>query len=279
MQKSTSSSVRRSSRLLRIGSSALLLASLLTLGVVSPAQAVASWKAGTAPASAASLGLSPQAAASSPTAAFAPGVPAAPVELFLEDFEAGTADIPVTLPNYTSAAAGSNQIQATGTIGAGVVSCTVSVQVTTNGPGSFLNATANVPTDGLTPPPPATLTVVDTDFGDAPATYGTAGASHTATTGLGIGAVRDAEVAALVTANALGDDNDKTPDDEDGITAANTTINAAGQALSIPVRNTTGSAATLVGWVDFNRDGDFLDAGEQSASVTVAPGATTASVT
>jgi hypothetical protein len=35
------------------------------------------------------------------------------------------------------------------------------------------------------------------------------------------------------------------------------------------VTNTTGSPAYLVGYIDFNRDGDFLDTGEKSSTVTV----------
>ena len=47
------------------------------------------------------------------------------------------------------------------------------------------------------------------------------------------------------------------------ITAATTSV-----PLSVSVFNNTGSAATLACWIDFNRDGDFLDAGER-ASTTV----------
>ncbi len=46
---------------------------------------------------------------------------------------------------------------------------------------------------------------------------------------------------------------------------------------NIPVNNATASTAKLMGWIDFNKDGDFLDGGEL-ASVNVSPGQTTANL-
>jgi hypothetical protein len=50
---------------------------------------------------------------------------------------------------------------------------------------------------------------------------------------------------------------------------------AAGKTytVSVDVVNATGSNAYLVGYIDFNKDGDFLDTGEQSATVTAATSA------
>lgn len=112
------------------------------------------------------------------------------------------------------------------------------------------------------------------DFGDAPdASNGTAqgnyqtrladnGARHTLVGGLFIGTTATPEVDALQNATATGDADDGT----------GTTFNLfAGQTVTVPVgvTNTTGSNAFLSGFVDFNRDGDFLDAGEALAPVTV----------
>ncbi len=96
------------------------------------------------------------------------------------------------------------------------------------------------------------------DFGDF-ASFGSA--SNAANTTLRLGALVDAEVTATTNATATGDDTTGT-DDEDGVTLPAMT---AGQTLTVPVvvTNTTGAAAFLNAWIDFNNNGVITDAGEQ----------------
>lgn len=100
------------------------------------------------------------------------------------------------------------------------------------------------------------------DYGDAPASYGTLaaddGARHQIVSGFHLGATVDADFDGQPTVGADGDDNDGL-DDEDGV-IFNTPIQA-GQPATITV--TASAAGFLDAWIDFNRDGDFLDAGEQ----------------
>lgn len=170
-------------------------------------------------------------------------------------------------------------------LAAGATTCTVSVSVTASAAGSYSNGAANVTgLIGLNPPPTASVTFFDTDFGDAPASYGTATASHTlsgivgapSTPTLALGATRDMEAAAAVTAGATGDDTTGS-DDEDAVSGTPTFITNGAMSLAVPLRNTTGATATLAGWVDFNRDGAFQATELVTASVPA--GATTATLT
>jgi uncharacterized repeat protein (TIGR01451 family) len=177
----------------------------------------------------------------------------------------------------TAAAGGASVAVANGSLTAGQTSCTVGVNVTSTTGGAFTNGPSNVTSTGLLPPGSTTLTVVDTDFGDAPASYGTATASNTATPGLTIGATRDAEQAATPSAGATGDDTTGI-DDEDGLTGTTTLRADQPMTITVPVTNTTGAGATIDAWVDFNRDGDFSDSGERSVAVAVPAGATSATL-
>lgn len=132
--------------------------------------------------------------------------------------------------------------------------------------------------------------VLDTDFGDAPASYGQAGALvqrdwnggavgsgvadifsssfSLATPGqpsLRLGATTDAESAALTSAAADGDDTNGT-DDEDAISAIGRVDTAPGKTyqLSNVQCNGTGYVA---GWIDWNSNRVF-DSGERSAPVS-----------
>ncbi len=97
------------------------------------------------------------------------------------------------------------------------------------------------------------------DYGDAPASYGDA--LHSQSWSRRLGAQRgDAETATPTAANANGDDANKL-DDEDGVTIP---VLTAGQSTTITV-NVAGSAY-LSGWIDWNGDGDFADAGEKIAT-------------
>ncbi len=140
------------------------------------------------------------------------------------------------------------------------------------------------------------LVVSNTDFGDASdvsigtglANYQTTladnGPRHTIVAGLQLGVHIDSEPDsdANVDSHGAGDDRvyiatDR--DDEDGvIEPAQDFLLTVGSAPQVRLRatNTTGSLATLYGWIDFNRDGLFDNASERT-SVAV-PTATNNSV-
>jgi choice-of-anchor A domain-containing protein len=112
------------------------------------------------------------------------------------------------------------------------------------------------------------------DFGDY-SRYGLA--ASTVNTTLRIGALVDAESAATTNTSANGDDVTGLAD-EDGVTLPSL---PSGQnfregvptSINVSVTNTTGSPAYLNAWVDWNRDNDTLDAGEQiSANVLIPTG-------
>jgi uncharacterized repeat protein (TIGR01451 family) len=107
---------------------------------------------------------------------------------------------------------------------------------------------------------PTMVAPVMNDFSDAPATYGTP--SHTVVAGTRLGAIDpDSEAAAQPSATATLDDTTGT-DDEDGINLP--TLNQ-GQTATITA-TVAGAGGYLQGWIDFNGDGDFADAGEQVAN-------------
>ena len=133
------------------------------------------------------------------------------------------------------------------------------------------------------------------DFGDAPSSYGApshlvrmtanGGSQPTSPTqvnsltlatfsssGSYLGTVGpDPESATQSNAAANGDDNNGTPpDDEEAVNSFPVLSTASGVAYTVPV-NVTNSFGTsyLVGYIDFNKDGDFLDAGEKSTTVSV----------
>ncbi len=124
------------------------------------------------------------------------------------------------------------------------------------------------------------------DLGDLPDTAAGVGAnnyetllanggpSHPLVPGLRIGATVDVEANGQPNLAADGDDTNAVPDDEDGIAQASLLfLPNILQNAQATVTNTTGTAARLCGFVDFNRDGDFADVGENS-SIAVANGAT-----
>ncbi len=104
------------------------------------------------------------------------------------------------------------------------------------------------------------------DFGDAPdsATFPTTlandGARHVITgNALFLGTARDGEADGQSSLDATGDDTGGS-DDEDGIPNI-----GLDRGTNVPVTVTASVPATAVlnGWVDFNQDGDWDDAGEQ----------------
>ncbi len=131
------------------------------------------------------------------------------------------------------------------------------------------------------------------DLGDAPNSYGTnvidqsiqlpGPARHSTGQDLYLGAISpDAEntVTPAIAPNPAIHDDTTGIDDEDAfdgdwlITPGITNYSLA----DIPVHNGTGTPATLMGWIDFNQNGNFLDAGEL-AEVVVSAGQTTATLT
>ena len=113
------------------------------------------------------------------------------------------------------------------------------------------------------------------DFGDAPdPTFPTLlaadGARHVIVPGLFLGSGVDAESDGQPAASADGDDLAGI-DDENGVVFATPLI--PGQEASVDVE--ASAAGALEAWIDFDGDGDWLDAGEQIAeSVAVGTGTT-----
>ena len=115
------------------------------------------------------------------------------------------------------------------------------------------------------------------DFGDAPDTVGgnssgdyqttsaDNGPSHDIVAGLRLGARVDGDDGTLQNSSANADDTDGAlPDDEDSILNPVDLIGTVGAAHTITLlaTNTTGIAATLSGWIDYNLDGVFDNAKE-----------------
>ena len=102
------------------------------------------------------------------------------------------------------------------------------------------------------------------DLSDAPISYGLANHSIAPSQGapsLTFGSVVDGEVVDndyAGSVNADDDDNNNPINDEDGINVipALNTINNS-YSLTVTVNNSTGSAANVYGWIDFDRDGEF----------------------
>ncbi|WP_198673059.1 PKD domain-containing protein, partial [Algoriphagus litoralis] len=107
------------------------------------------------------------------------------------------------------------------------------------------------------------FTVDNLDFSDAPATYGAP--SHVRGNSLPrFGATVDTEAGpfpATFGNQANGDDNNQSPDDEDGVTFPSTF--AAGSNATVTLTTTSSGDAKVNGWIDWNGDGDFLDEGEK----------------
>jgi hypothetical protein len=137
--------------------------------------------------------------------------------------------------------------------------------------------------------------VTELDFGDAPDTavgtssgnYNTLltdnGPRHTVVTGLFLGGVTvDGDDGTLQNITANADDVDGAlPDDENGlnnpIADLNLTVGTV-PTVNVIVTNTTGSGASLFGWIDTNNDGVFENATER-ASVAVPTGTNSGIVT
>jgi hypothetical protein len=133
------------------------------------------------------------------------------------------------------------------------------------------------------------LTLQGIDYGDAPDTssntsagnYQTrksdGGASHIISSNLTLGSSVDADTGSLQNSAATADDTNGT-DDETAITTFPTlSSGATSYSISnISITNTTGSNATLIGWIDFNRNGQFE--ATEAAITTVANNAISANL-
>ncbi|MEI2773844.1 MAG: GEVED domain-containing protein [Candidatus Competibacter sp.] len=112
------------------------------------------------------------------------------------------------------------------------------------------------------------------DWGDLPesgtsfATTGTNnGARHNISDAIRLGALTDTEPDGQPTTAANGDDTNFS-DDEDGLTSLPPLpISTANYSLQVAVTNTTGSTATLYGWIDWDGNNRFEPAEIQTATV------------
>ncbi len=119
------------------------------------------------------------------------------------------------------------------------------------------------------------------DFGDAPQSYGIA--SHGFVEGLRLGTQWDSEQSSQFSVGATGDDvngpigpGGVVVDDEDGAILSRPLVaGSTNNRFTITATNTTGLTSYLQGWVDFNQDGDFLDAGERIINNRALGGGTT----
>ena len=109
----------------------------------------------------------------------------------------------------------------------------------------------------------AELINANTDYGDAPISYGRAGHSVGGSIALGYGIPPDNDAADYSSGDALGDNNNGSQD-EDGVQLNGSAL--TGQTLSTGQNNlsvTTFGTGYLSAWIDLNGDGDFNDAGEK----------------
>ncbi|MFK8112888.1 MAG: beta strand repeat-containing protein, partial [Rubripirellula sp.] len=112
--------------------------------------------------------------------------------------------------------------------------------------------------------PTAAIAGGGTFLSDYPTTLADNGAVHDAS-GATLGAVRDSELDGLPS-TGLGDDLDN-QDDEDGISFSGsviaTTFADESGTVSVDLQNASAVANLLDAWIDWNRDGDWLDPNEQ----------------
>ena len=115
---------------------------------------------------------------------------------------------------------------------------------------------------------PNHIWINQSDFGDAPDSFGTTnandGARHSPV-GPTLGAERDAEKDGLPTADATGDDASDTgsADDEDGVSFSPIFVGQLDAEVTV---NVSGGTGRLDAWIDFNDDGTFDASNERIAS-------------
>ncbi|MBK7880309.1 MAG: DUF11 domain-containing protein [Saprospiraceae bacterium] len=110
--------------------------------------------------------------------------------------------------------------------------------------------------------------LLKSDYGDAPSTYGTP--SHILDcANLRIDGLLDDEMSTQNSTNADGDDANGS-DDEDGVVSFPTLTTGGPQNISVQVvnvMNTTGKVANLYAWIDLDGDGNFSSSEIQSTTV------------
>jgi hypothetical protein len=136
---------------------------------------------------------------------------------------------------------------------------------------------------------PVTVVNTNLDYGDAPDTgagtgtgnYRTTasdnGPSHVLIPNLSLGATIDPDDGTLQNVTADADDTTNTgaADDEDGVATLPTiTDSTTNLSVDVAVTNGTGFGGYVYCYIDFNRDGDFIDTGEQSTQAVTVPSAT-----
>ncbi|SDF71573.1 Por secretion system C-terminal sorting domain-containing protein [Dyadobacter soli] len=123
------------------------------------------------------------------------------------------------------------------------------------------------------------------DYGDAPESYQTSmasnGPSHKVTDFLKLGALSDADVDGMPSADSKGDDISGLAD-EDGIASFPAILGGSSRAITnysvqVALTNVIGTTANLCGWIDWNGNGIF-DTSE-GVCTTVPDGATSAVLT
>ncbi|KOR28295.1 hypothetical protein TI03_05030, partial [Achromatium sp. WMS1] len=120
-------------------------------------------------------------------------------------------------------------------------------------------------TDGEVEDYQLTITTVNYDYGDAPATYGDPAHFIPATPTVYLGAqAPDSESSAATPLDGTGDDNNQATNDEDGVTIP--VGFGVGSTVSVPITIAGSGTPKLNAWFDWNRDGDFNDTGEQIAT-------------
>jgi hypothetical protein len=123
------------------------------------------------------------------------------------------------------------------------------------------------------------------DFGDAPSSLGYPtlrsqnGARHRILAGFQLGAAIDVDVEGQATLAADGDDSDGV-DDEDGVSFGTLTRGYAATITVVAAGITAIQPGRLDAWIDWNRDGDWDDPGEQIArSLPLVNGSNVLSIT
>ncbi|ROU05146.1 CshA/CshB family fibrillar adhesin-related protein [Lysobacter enzymogenes] len=180
----------------------------------------------------------------------------------------------VTIAGSSMTMNGSNPLCASGPVAIGFLDGATSADIAMKGGGRSAIALG--------------VMVFVADGGDAPASYGDAphlpdfrftggvpsGANWNYSTNalaqlapplIRLGARVDTETVSLSNANASGDDANNSDDEDALASVASVRLRAAG-SHSIVVPCSGGAAATIYGYIDFNRDGDFLDPNERSAA-------------
>lgn len=153
-----------------------------------------------------------------------------------------------------------------------------------NGSGSWASATNITSSTGAVTNDASEVFKYPADYGDAPSSYGTAYHIYATPSNLKIklGSTIDYENATFNTNQANGDDlNDVgSADDEDAISSLSAlNLSSTSYSVTVALNNTFGSAVSLYGWIDFNRNGTFESGERAGASGNIANNATTATLT